>query len=186
VDQNILDLIADASVAAEKATGIPAELPFAQCALESGWLAHAPGNNCFGIKCYQGQFGRQLLNTKEWFNDAELQHFLSQGDSRTATLDPGIAPMRDGRRRYTVQDWFASFHSLSECFSRRAALFQSGRYASFAQAYAANKSFEALVRGIAPIYATDPNYANQILQIAHQANVQNALSRARAKLAQPA
>ena len=83
--KNNLWLIAQAAVAAEKATHCPAELQAAQCILETGWLAHAPGNNCFGIKSYEGAAGRQLLASREWFNDAELDCFLSRGDGRSAT-----------------------------------------------------------------------------------------------------
>jgi hypothetical protein len=81
-----------------------------QAILESGWLDHAPGNNCFGIKSYNGEYGRQLLSTTEWFTDAELKRFLALGDGRTAQLADPVAPARhDGRRKYRVQDWFATF-----------------------------------------------------------------------------
>ena len=105
--------IADAAVAAEAATGCPAELMAAQCILESGWLSFAPQNNCFGIKTYSGEFGRQLLRTTEWFNASELAAFLSRGDSRTATRMPA-APV-NGRSKYSVQDWFATFATLAGC-----------------------------------------------------------------------
>src|SRR5438477_8715451 len=81
-----LRLIAEAAVASERSTGCPAELQAAQCILETGWLKHAPGNNCFGIKSYGGASGRQLLNTREWFSDADAARFLALGDGRTASL----------------------------------------------------------------------------------------------------
>jgi hypothetical protein len=90
-----LFFIAQAAVASEQSTGCPAELQAAQCILETGWLKQAPGNNCFGIKIYDGAYGRQLLHTREWFTDAETARFLALGEGRTAEL---IQPVqRDAR-----------------------------------------------------------------------------------------
>src|SRR6476660_7388079 len=93
--KNNLWLIAQAAVASENATACPAELQAAQCILETGWLKHAPGNNCFGIKSYQGESGRQLLTTREWFTADGLARFLSLGDGRTAT--PAKPTRQDAR-----------------------------------------------------------------------------------------
>jgi flagellum-specific peptidoglycan hydrolase FlgJ len=178
-----LRLIAQAAVAAEKATACPAELQAAQCILESGWLDHAPGNNCFGIKSFSGENGRQLLATREWFTGEELARFLALGDGRTARIaQPGRHDAR-GRRLYHVRDWFASFATLADCFARRAAGFTAGRYAPFAAAYQADHNLEALVRGIAPIYATDPSYADKVLGFVHDPDIQEAISRARREAA---
>jgi flagellum-specific peptidoglycan hydrolase FlgJ len=52
-----LDRLAAAAQSAclcEQTTGLPAEITVAQWAIESGWGASAPGNNCFGIKAYPG------------------------------------------------------------------------------------------------------------------------------------
>src|SRR6478672_13564702 len=146
-----LHLIAQAAVLSERSKGCPAELQAAQCILETGWLSHAPGNNCFGIKSYSGEYGRQLLATREWFTDEEVARFLSKGDGRTAV--PAEPMQRDARGRtlYQVQDWFATFATLGDCFTRRAVMFTAGRYAKFATAYKENRDLEALVRSIAPI-----------------------------------
>jgi flagellum-specific peptidoglycan hydrolase FlgJ len=175
-----LQLIAQAAVASEKATTCPAELQAAQCILETGWLSHAPGNNCFGIKSYAGEFGRQLLSTKEWFTDAELAAFLAPGDGRQATLAQPVQQDARGRRLYNVEDWFATFAVLGDCFARRAAMFSLGRYAPLAAAWRASRDLEALVRGIAPIYATDPTYADKVLSLIRNTDVQAAIVQARA------
>jgi flagellum-specific peptidoglycan hydrolase FlgJ len=178
-----LRLIAEAAVASERATGCPAGLQAAQCILETGWLKHAPGNNCFGIKFYDGADGRQLLRTREWFTDAEAARFLAAGDGRTAELATPVQQDARGRRLHNVGDWFATFATLGDCFARRAAIFGTGRYAPFADAYKAGGSLDALVRGIAPIYATDPNYADTVLALIHNADVQAAIDGARAEVA---
>ena len=177
-----LRLIAGAAVASERATGCPAELQAAQCILETGWLKHAPGNNCFGIKCYDGAHGRQLLRTREWFTDAEAARFLATGGGRTAEVTDPVQQDARGRKLYNVADWFATFATLGDCFSRRAAMFAAGRYAPFAEAYKAGGSLEDLVRGIAPIYATDPNYANAVLALIRNGDVQAAIAAARAEV----
>lgn len=158
--------IAPAAFAAARRTGVPAEFLCAQCILESGWLEHAPGNNCFGIKYYTGAPGKQLLKTREWFTDAQRDAFLARGDGRTAQLaDPPRQDAR-GRKLYEVEDWFATFPVLSDCFTRRALMFAEGRYAEATRAYRETANLEAFVRAVAPVYATDPRYAEKILALA--------------------
>jgi flagellum-specific peptidoglycan hydrolase FlgJ len=173
--------LAEAAVHCELLTPTcPGEIPMGQAALESGWLDHAPNYNCFGIKSYKNEYGRQLLFTKEWFTDKELKYFLGLGDSRTANLvDPSVPPRQDGRRKYKVQDWFATFACLGDCFAKRAQLFSAGRYAPIAAAYAIDKKLEKCVRSFSPIYATDPHYADTLLQIINQSDIQMALKTAR-------
>ena len=164
----------------ETATGIPAEMIVAQWAIESAWGEKSPGNNCFGIKQYAGAAGRQLLSTTEWFTGVELARFLASGDDRTANLAQPIQSNSKGRQKYLVQDWFATFPALSTCFAKRAALFNTGVYAPFAAAYRQSHDFPALVRGIAPKYATDPGYATQVLAVANMTQVKAAIATARA------
>jgi len=177
-----LNLIAQAAVASEKATQCPAELQAAQCILETGWLSHAPGNNCFGIKSFQGESGRQLLNTREWFTDAECQGFLASADGRTANLVQPVEQDSCGRKLHLVQDWFATFPTLGHCFTHRAAIWNQGRYAPAASAYLQNQNLDALVHAIAPIYATDPNYADRILSLVRNPDVQAAIAQARGEV----
>jgi flagellum-specific peptidoglycan hydrolase FlgJ len=53
-----------AARAAQAKYRVPASVSLAQWALESGWGAHAPGNNPFGIKAMAG-FGTQQFATHE-------------------------------------------------------------------------------------------------------------------------
>lgn len=177
-----LKKIGAAAVTTERMVGVPAELLTAQCILESGWLKHAPGNNCFGIKYYSGATGRHLLRTKEWFSFKQLDKFMAMNDGREAEL---ITPIeeRGGRRLYAVKDWFATFPSLAACFTKRALLFDAGRYKTHADAWRADRDIERLVRGIGPIYATDPGYADAVLRVIRMPEVVTALAAARAPLA---
>jgi flagellum-specific peptidoglycan hydrolase FlgJ len=53
-----------AAQAAQSKWRVPASVSIAQWALESGWGAHAPGNNPFGIKAMPG-YARQTFATHE-------------------------------------------------------------------------------------------------------------------------
>jgi flagellum-specific peptidoglycan hydrolase FlgJ len=179
-----LHLIAEAAIASELTTTIPAELTCAQCILESAWLKVAPGNNCFGIKNYHGSYGRQLLLTREWFTDHERDYFLGLGDGRKVDglVDPSAPPNAVGRKQYRVYDWFATFPTLATCFARRASMFLNTRYAVFQSAYLADHNFDAYLRGIARIYATDPSYADKLLALIRMPEVQDALYEAKENL----
>lgn len=172
----------ESAVAAERATGAPAELLLAQWALESAWGDHQPGFNCFGIKQYAGCYGRQLLRTREWFTKSEVADFLAKGDGRSATLDPTSTAVTDsGREKYIVEDYFATFPTLAACFEKRAQLFKAGRYKQFADAFEQDGDLGKLIKGIGPIYATAPDYATTLLKIINQKNVSSQIAAARGK-----
>jgi len=162
----------------EQQTGLPAALTMAQWALESGWGKHSPGNNCFGIKLYPGCESRQLLVTGEWFTPAEAVKFVASVEGRTALRDAISQPRKDGRYRYRCQDWFAAFDSLANCFVKHAKLITDGK--PYARAWAAFRLLhhdpEQLARDIAPIYATDPDYADKIVSLMNSHRVQIALN----------
>ncbi len=140
------------SAQCEQTTKVPALLTVAQWALESRWGVHQPGNNCFGIKAYGGCFGVQLLSTFEVVNGV-----------RTA-----------------VNREFAVFPSLAACFEKHASLLTSGKvYASAWAHYLETQALETLIRNVAAIYATDPNYAAILLKIIAMPEVKAALARIR-------
>lgn len=161
--QTSLATAAQASVASEKATGLPAELTLAQAIFESAWGAAAPGNNCFGIKEYPGCSGRQLLTTYEWLTDKEVQAFLTvQG--RVAIVNSTM--VLDGRHLYTCKDWFATFPSLKECFTFHGRLITTGKpYAAAWAQYQKDRQLNPFILAVAKIYATAPNYGQQILDM---------------------
>lgn len=181
-----LATIAAASVSCEFTTGTPADLLCAQCILESAWLKAAPGNNCFGIKDWAGNpYGRQLIPSREWFNDHELAWFLHLNDRRTAIPVENTAPTPSGRLLYRTMDWFATFPDLKSCFNKRAALFLYGSYRTFQVTYTTDHNFENYVRGISKFYSTTPNYADVVLSIVRQPDVVEAITVARMNVGQP-
>ena len=148
--QAALKQIAEAAVAAERETGVPAAISASQCILESAWLQVAPGNNCFGIKA-RTDANCQYCLTKEYLN----------GECVTRKLG------------------FATYPSLAACFAAHARLLQFGVYAPAWRRYQANHDLDAYIRGVAEHYATDPVYAAKILQLAHGPHVCAAVKEAR-------
>ena len=145
-----LGRIAEAAVAAERETGVPAEISAAQCIVESAWLQVAPCNNCFGIKGKADDHCQYCL-TKEYLNGEWTSQKLA----------------------------FATYPSLAACFAAHARLLQSGVYAPAWRQYQADHDLKAYIRGIAEHYATDPEYAGKILQLAHGPHVCAAVMEAR-------
>lgn len=167
---------ADAATACEK-NSVPAELTVSQWVLESGWGTRQPGWNPFGIKQYPGCSERLLLATKEWFTLAQLAAFLALGDSRTATPTGRVF---GDRKEYEVQDWFASFPSLKDAFTRHNLLITTGEpYAAAWGQYRKDGDVSALVSGVAQHYATAPGYAGLLLAIIRMADVRTAIDAAR-------
>ena len=150
-----LSLAADAAVASEKATGVPASLSLAQCVFESEWGAHMPGNNCFGLKANGRGCGNCVLPTREWVNGA-----------------------------WTIQNLaFEKYASLTDCFDDHGWLISKGPpyAAAFAQ-FKRDGNVAALILGVGSKYATAPGYGQTILTFAKSDTIQKALRAARAKV----
>jgi len=145
--------IAEAAVAAERETGCPAEISAAQCIVESAWLQVAPGNNCFGIKAKDNHC--QYCLTKEYLNGEWTSQKLA----------------------------FATYPTLAACFAAHARLLQTGAYAPAWLLYQGDHNLDTYIRGIAKHYATDPDYAAKILQLAHGPHVAAAIVEARQRAA---
>lgn len=144
--------IAAAAVESERATGCPAELTVAQCILESGWLRRAPGNNPFGIKRAARHQKFQTFMTTEFIGGQKVKKPLQ----------------------------FAAYDSLAEAFSDHAGIITRGRpYARAWAQYQLDRDVEALARGIAGVYATDPSYAEKVLSFVRHPEVRLAVSDAR-------
>ncbi|WP_308388916.1 flagellar assembly peptidoglycan hydrolase FlgJ [Acidithiobacillus sp. AMEEHan] len=120
----------------------------AQAALETGWGAHAPGDNLFGIKAGSGWSGSALQNLTHEFVD-------------------GVNTVEDASFR-AYQNVAASVANYTQLLLNspryRAALGQGNNIAGFAQ---------ALQNGG---YATDPNYATKITALAQGPVMQAALA----------
>lgn len=147
-----LSTAAQNAIVCEKATGAPAELTVAQWLIESGWGAHEPGNNCFGIKAYAGCYGIQWLETLELVGGV-------------------LKPLRQE---------FAAFPTLTACFQKHAEIIcQGAPYQRVWREYEQSKSLTELIKGVAPIYATSPNYSGILLEVVCMPEVVSAIAQAR-------
>lgn len=177
---NNLQAAAKHAMFCEIDSGVPCELTIAQWALESGWGEHQPGNNCFGIKEYQGCYGTQLLYTREYLTDSALRQWLAAKSGRTAIMEDGTLD-KEGRKLYRCQDYFATFPTLTEAFLKRSQILRSFKYNLHFEQYLMDHNIVRLVQGIAPIYATDPNYSKTVLEIASIQEVQAAIKQVRSE-----
>lgn len=167
----------EAAVAVERASGCPAEMLVAQCAIESAWLQSAPGWNAMGYKNYAGSYGRQLLLTREWFTTDQAAAFISQNDGRSMTA---IGAEMGGKRLYAVHDWFATFPSLEACFAKRAERWTAGQHLPWVLAYRKTGELEPMLRAMSATYSTSPVYADSLLRVLAMPEVQAGLATARA------
>jgi flagellum-specific peptidoglycan hydrolase FlgJ len=147
-----------AAVKTEQNIGLPSRFTIAQWAQESGWGEHAPGNNVFGIKAYEGAYGTQTLETRE------------------------------GEDKEPEPQEFATFASLDDCFDYHAKLIClfHGPYWSAWQAFKTSHDVQHLVRAIAPIYAPgNPDYADAIITLMRMQAVADSIWEAHATLSAP-
>ncbi len=120
---------------ASKMTGVDPRLIVAQAAQETGWGAHAPGNNYFGVKSH-GQGGGNNLSTTEYVNGQPVtmnDNFRSYGGMRDSAM--GYANFLLGNPRYQPM------MNAQGLDAQLAALGQSG--------YATDPNYASSVGGIA-------------------------------------
>ena len=82
-----------------------------------------------------------------------------------------------GDEDYTYSNYFIGRNEFEKYPSQQ--LLQRGPYKAAWEQYQKDHDLQAYVRGIAVHYATAPNYAAQVLEIANGANVVKALKLAR-------
>lgn len=123
-----------AAQAAQAKWKVPACTQLAQWAIESGYGAHSPGNNPFGMKPRSGQSDPcQMLATTEW---------------------------SQARGYYKVDQPFRVFPSIGAAFDVHAQLIATAPV--YSQAMAALPDVNTFIDRMAAHYATDPAYAGKI------------------------
>ncbi|KUM92154.1 hypothetical protein AQI88_33610 [Streptomyces cellostaticus] len=142
--------------ASRTATQVPALVTLGQAALESGWGAHAPGNNFFGIKARASDppETRQLLRTTEVLDrpDATFPEVIS------------VTQRADGKYVYVVRDWFRVYATPEDSFTAHGTFLRdNGRYAS---AFQHTDDPYAFARAVADAgYATATNYYDALARV---------------------
>jgi flagellum-specific peptidoglycan hydrolase FlgJ len=131
-----------AARSAQAATGIPASVSLAQWAVESAW-----GSRCTGT-----------------FNYFGVKAAPGQPSTVCATHE-----VIDGQR-VAAHAAFANYSSEAKAFTAHAELLATG--ARYAPARAALPDVTAFIQAMAPVYATDPNYADLLLEIVREHDLQ--------------
>jgi flagellum-specific peptidoglycan hydrolase FlgJ len=141
--------VAKIAVRLEAETGVPAQMLVAQWAIESRWGAKPVGKfNVFGVK---------RAKRHAQFCSAETREVI------------------DGKEVTTVCE-FADYDSLEDACRDYAWLITHGApYRAAWRQYRETGDLAGLVKSVARVYATDPNYARLAFQIAGQANIAAAL-----------
>lgn len=133
----------DAAQTSSKGSGLLAGITVAQAALESAW-----GNS---------ELSRKANN-----------YFGIKAHGRHAVLEMPTTEVINGDvRKVTAR--FAAYKGMAECFACRDQLIENG--AVYAEARANARDPEQFVRALAKHWATDPSYADKILKIYRENNL---------------
>jgi len=142
-------------------TGISAIFILAQAALESGWGEVAPGNMFFGVKDTDGLNGNeQLIRTTEYSrrNDLQFPEIIS--------ITPVVI---NGQKyfKYRVRDYFRKYETPEESFTDHAKFFfKNPRYRHALGV--AKDPVQMAIQVAKAGYATDPKYAEKLINIIQQ------------------
>ena len=139
----------------QEITGIPAIAIIAQAALESDWGRKSIGNNIFGVKYRNGDWGFQKVLTTEYFDDRPDFKHIPKEDivSIEYHLD---------KRKFKVMARlkFADYPTPYEAFLEYSKLLLTKRYVHALQYRDDAKEYLKAIA--ASGYATDPNYASKM------------------------
>lgn len=134
--EKFIEMIGDTCGHICAAYNLPASVCIAQAAIESGWGEAVIGNyNYFGRK-YNGWGNYETAQTTEW----------------------------NGNAYVTIYDKFQSYTSLKDAIEDWCILMRDDlKYKAAVDAWDKNFYLSDFVNTMAPVYATDPYYADKIL-----------------------
>lgn len=146
------------AINSELKTGMPALTTLAQCALETGWGKHCPGNMMFGVKDNDGINGNeQLLITTEYSKNSTI---------KVPVIISKVFNPLTKLWKFIVKDYFRKYNSPEDSFIAHGELLKSKvRYKKCFTTKDPYKFAEYLQECG---YATDPNYALKLKNIIHQ------------------
>ena len=115
--------------------GLPWQVPVAQAAIESGW-----GETVSGVNNFLG---------RKWNNKGTYTECNTQECINGETID--------------IVDKFQDYENIDDCFKDWCVLIEEEpRYANALTVWNNTTDIEQFVYALAPIYATDPVYADKI------------------------
>lgn len=183
-----LPRIVAAAVAAERESGVPAIIIAAQCAIESGWLDKAPGNNCFGVTWQPGTGDRQLLPTLELLTASEREIFGKRPGYEGEKIISLTGKTGKNRRGVATAEcrclrWFRAYANatLADSFRDHGKLISTdANYRAAWRKFQQDRNVEGLAVGIARSgYATSPVYEKTLLEVMRMTSLVRAILTAR-------
>jgi flagellum-specific peptidoglycan hydrolase FlgJ len=159
-NQEFVKAVYPAAQEMEMLHGIPALFTTAQAALESGWGKSAIGYNLFGIKA-----GRTWLGKKKLVKTTE---YLKTNTAKFPVIH-SIEALPNGKYKYVVEDWFRDYDSLYACLEDHARVLMQPNFKhaiGIKDVYEYAKSIQDPVKTKGMTYATAPNYAEAIRDVA--------------------
>jgi len=178
-DQRLHD-VACIAVPLEASSGCPARMLIAQWALESEWGAQPVGHaNYFGIKYDPKRHNRfTVKTTEEWLTESQIAAWNVQHPASPARKTGKVV---GDTFNVLLDDRFADYATLADaCVDYTWLITHGAPYQAAWRAYQQTRDADALMAAVAKVYATAPSYALLLGEIAGQANVTLALSRAQA------
>ena len=137
----------------ERETGIPAIAVLAQGAHESDWSKKAIGNNLFGVKYKEGDWGYKEVLTTE--------HSKNPNAFKNKKIHSKVYDAKTGIYTFRIWDKFADYPTPKECFLAHARLLLTNRYKhALRWKYSPKRYLIAVWRAG---YATDEYYGNKML-----------------------
>ena len=180
--QDFFNLVCAPAQAASVLSGLPWMISAVQAALESQWGAKAPGCNYFGITHVHGDLPDLPLETHEDMFPATLYAEIQAG--RIVKLLGAGVPIQDSPKlRYPVLRMFGAWSSIEANFRARDQIIETEpRYAPACLLWHSDANLEGYVKAFAAHWASDSNYAQEIL-VTYHANLglmQNAVTLSKA------
>jgi flagellum-specific peptidoglycan hydrolase FlgJ len=148
--EEFIDWIAPAAQAQCKCYGLPASILIAQGAIESGWGKYTIGQfNLFGRKAVE--------------NDKSLSVWTQEyGDETSYEADDDHIYLGD--KWWKIKADFKEYDNLYQaCDDWCILITQEPKYADAWEIWCETGDVEQFVQALAPVYATNPNYADDIL-----------------------
>lgn len=151
----------------------PPEMLLAQWAVESSWgAAEAGKNNVFGMTKAARHATWEWVKTWEILSAEGIAKLPAEERSRIVSKE--LRP--DGKFKVRLERKFAAFESIQHAILDKINLIKNGApYKRLFAKYAADGSLNDLIKSVAAVYATDPNYGQLLLTVSKQKNILDAI-----------
>lgn len=161
--EEFIQSVTVASTTASAQSKLPVGDRIAQAAIETAWGARIINNNYFGLTC-KGDDASVPTQTHECLTDAQLAEELKSGRI-IQVIGTGSAMANSSKKQYMVLRNFGSWSSIASNFEARDNVLITEPVYADARAKLASGDIEGYITAYSAHWATDPNYAKNIISI---------------------